>query len=110
MTKLTKDAQTPIKPSDINTLRHFYNSVWQRNETEISARAIVSFCQTRKDGASWEPFKKADLDKHWEENVWFNGLDNEQAPYIYVEDGEITLTIEFVAACYACSPKDRQKT
>lgn len=101
-TAIKTNRQTPIKPAHIDTERHFFNSVWQHSETESSARAIVDFCQKRK---SWTPFQKSDLDKHWDEDVWFNKLGD----YITEKNGIVALTVEFVAACYACSPKKGQQ-
>lgn len=98
-TIILNDTKHLIQPSDIDTEQDFVGSQFNKSETETSARVLCLFAQKQK---SWKPFKKKALDKFWEENVWFNGLDEKE--YIHIEGGTCYFTKEFVATCYAASP------
>ena len=95
---INSNKDTPIKPKDIDTKQHFFNS-FEKMEREVSARACVSLAQKNK---SWRAFSKAEIDKHWGENVWFNGLDS--LGYIVLKKDKYYFTAEFIAKCYASSP------
>ena len=51
----------PIKPSDVNTDVHFYET-FDHLGTEIAANWIVRLCQERGD---WGPFTRADVDSFY---------------------------------------------
>jgi len=95
-----EEKKTPIKPSDINTREHFWNS-FGNFETEVSARLIVKMCQKKDD--TWEPFTQADLNKACSNSKFrLNNLEN-----TYVkqrDDGKFEVTKKFIGKCYAASP------
>lgn len=100
---ITDPANYPIKPSDIDATKHFFDA-FGSTETEISAGHIVVFCQRR---GGWSPFTQAEINAHYYKqtghaNFCFNSLDT--SGYI-VKDGDIyRVTHEFVATCFASSP------
>ncbi len=102
----------PIQPKDINIGGEFWNA-FNKSETEVSARQLVRFCQSRGD---WSGFTKAALDKFVEEDFWFNGLmtvqGNQTKQWTWLikkgsilgPDELIFPSLEFVAVCYCSSP------
>lgn len=103
---LTPQDDPPIKPEHINSRQHFW-SAFGNNETEISARWIVHFCQQRNEG--WQPIPEEKLvnfyraeRKQEQADFLFNRLPTEK--WIKIENGVITLSKQFVARCYESSP------
>lgn len=98
--------QTPIRPSDINARRRFWNAFGSL-ETETSAAWIVSFCQQRNVD-SWKPFALVDLQKFYaegrqrEETFLFNALLG--SGFVRVVDGMVEVSLRFVTKCYDASP------
>ncbi len=97
---------TPIRPSGINAQRHFWDA-FNHNETEISAGWIVRFCQSRNND-TWAPFRLADLHAYYverrgrQETFLFNRLVS--SGYVSVDSGVVSVSVQFVAKCYAASP------
>lgn len=95
-----------VQPGHINTKEHFWDA-FGNSETEISARLIVSLCQ-KKGG--WIPFTQEEIDKHTNQNFYFNRLCDSWEPkddrnYVILgEDGKYRVTHEFIAACFKSSP------
>lgn len=94
-----------IKPSDIDTSRHFWDA-FGNCETEISACWIVRFCQDRN---SWEPFTYDELNFFCKANghkgdFWFNRLDKKA--FIQKKNGLYHIAHRFICRCYEASPKE----
>jgi hypothetical protein len=96
--------QGPIKPSHINTERHF-SEAFRNLETETSAQWIVRLCQER---GSWQPFSDEEIEAFYRRNGQLDGFtfNNLLRPGWVVkgDDGKYRVTSEFVAVCYASSP------
>ncbi|MFA6526764.1 MAG: hypothetical protein WCT26_05165 [Candidatus Buchananbacteria bacterium] len=91
----------PIKPSDINTKRHFFDA-FGKMEAETTANYLVRLAQKNGD---WRNFTKAEIDEFSKHDFWFNGLDQGQHPSIKTnEDGSFSFTHKFVAKCFLASP------
>jgi len=97
----------PIKPSHINSKRHFWNA-FGHNETEISAGWIVGFCQKR---GSWAAFPEEDLHaRHKEKHgtpFRFNKLVDQDAINI-TDVGNVVVSHAFVAKCFLSSPAAKE--
>lgn len=95
----------PISPDDIDSTQHFWNA-FDHSETEVSARWIVRYCQKR--GSGWEPIPLSDLEafyaEHHLDGFTFNKLTSRG--WVWVNDGLVILSDEFVARCYVSSPTD----
>lgn len=95
----------PIKPSDINIGRHFWNA-FGKTEKEVSARWIVEFCQ--KNGDTWDEFSVADLEalycSYGLRDFAFNGLNDDEL--ISVTDGWCKVSLRFVVRCFESSPRE----
>lgn len=92
-----------IQPQDIDASKHFFDA-FDNMETEISARWIVKFCQSR--GRGWEPFTRDEIERFHNEHgfvdFWFNKLGPENG--VRFEGDIVHIEHEFVARCWKASP------
>ena len=102
---MMKNTSCAIKPSDVNTdVEHWWN-LFGNCETEISARLLVKFLQSRGD---WVTFTKKDLAKFVGQSTFhLNRLANEEFIEMNGWTGEMRVTIQFIATCYASYPEQR---
>jgi len=118
------DIKATIKPSDldISKIRHLWGA-FDHNETEISARWIVRFCE--QAGDTWDDFAEADLVAFYREKLGepketfhFNRLIGPGPTYSIVtgrgftgggwitRDGDnLVVTAEFVSRCVSSCSK-----
>lgn len=103
-TIIIKGDECPIKPTDINVDKHFWDA-FGNMETEVSANYIVRFCQQMS--GDWSPFYKGQIENFYQKfgfkNFEFNRLLS-QGYIVLGEDDKYYITKEFVAKCYASSP------
>ena len=91
-----------IRPSDIDTTKHFWKS-FGRQESEISGRMLVKFCQERDD--TWAPVDKVELDEWAGEDFWFNGLDQGDNPYLELDGDIVRITDRFIKTAFGARGK-----
>lgn len=91
-----------IQPSDIDTTKHFWDA-FGNMETEISARWIVRFCQSR--GRGWKQFSRDEIERFYNgygfTDFRFNKLGPENG--IRFEGDTVHIEHEFVARCWKAS-------
>jgi hypothetical protein len=96
-----------LEPKDIDTDNHFWDA-FSDNETEISARILVSYAQIKN---SWDSFTVEDIVK-WKHDhgklqsttFYFNNLIKEEY-IIDNKDDTYSFTLDFISRCYKSSPK-----
>lgn len=101
-TIITSEKDCPIKPSDIDTGKHFWGA-FGNSETEVSANYIVRLC-LQKGG--WFPFTREEIEELYQrfgyKDFWFNRLTEEKF-IILNADNKYYVTKEFVTRCYEAS-------
>lgn len=95
----------PIKPSDIDSSKHFYNT-FDNSETEVSARLLVRLAQQNGD---WRDFTQAEINTLSKHNFCFNRLVTRDKETDYIkknDDGSFSFTHKFIAKCWLKAPID----
>src|SRR3989344_8321313 len=101
--KSIPEKQYPIRPEHINALCCCWYEL-SYDETEISARWIVRFCQKQK---SWKSLTKAGIEKFYRQNSEYQNFSfnqlvsrNNNHAAIRLIDGRYFITHEFIASCF----------
>lgn len=120
MSKLTKEqelavlAKCGITPSMIDASQHFW-AAFDHSETEVSARYIVRMLQAA-EGDAWRPFTEDEIQAFYNrfrpnERYTYNHLrnpppwDSNHSWVIVLDDGRLSVTLDFVIRCFKSSPK-----